>query len=214
MKKSLVILLATTLAFSLTACGNKETTQQPQQQEQEQEQNQEQNQDQSQEQQQTEAVAITDPVELLTTVWDSYADDDKFAVAGGDMSEENMTMDGPGRYGIEDAELVDNSLGFPAADIDQIDDAASLTHMMNANTFTAGAYHVVDSTNIATVAADVKENILNRQWICGFPDKVVIASVGNYVVAFFGENGIVDTFKTQLTEVYPTATIISEDPIA
>lgn len=194
MKKALVILMASMLTFSLTACGNKGNNE---------------NTTQGAENQ----VTIGSSLEILETVWGSYGDDEKFAVAGGDMSEENNRMDAPGKYGVEDAESIDYALGYPAAAIDKIDDAASLVHMMNANTFTCGAYHVKESNDVASVAEAIKENIMVRQWMCGFPDKLVVANIGDYVVAFFGKNDTVDTFKDKLSASYPTTAIISEDVI-
>ena len=42
----------------------------------------------------------------------------------------------PGNFSMDDADLLDSSLGFPAAEAGKIDGAASLVHMMNLNTFT------------------------------------------------------------------------------
>ncbi len=111
-----------------------------------------------------------DALALLNTVWSSYAEDDKFAVSGGDMNEENMVDGAPGNFSVSDGDALDYSLGYPAADADKLADAASLTHMMNANTFTAGAYHLSDKSDMDTVVSDLKDNIMSRQWMCGFPD--------------------------------------------
>ena len=44
---------------------------------------------------------------------------------------------------------------------------------------------------------DLEENIKNTQWMCGFPDTLIVASVGNeYIVSAFGNAEIVETFKT------------------
>lgn len=67
--------------------------------------------------------------------------------AGGDFNEENMCMDGPGNFGIDDIDALDATLALPADAAELIDNAASLTHMMNANTFTAGAFHLGDAAN-------------------------------------------------------------------
>ena len=83
-----------------------------------------------------EQPAVGSALELLQTVWNSYADDEKFSVIGGDASEENMTTDAPGKFDTADSAALDSMLGFPAGEADKIDDAASLVHMMNANTFT------------------------------------------------------------------------------
>lgn len=149
---------------------------------------------------------------LLNTVWASYGDDDKFPVAGGDM--ENANMEGAGDYALTDATALDTALGFPAASVDKIDEAASLVHMMNANTFTCGAYHVVNAEDMADLQAAIKDNIMQRQWLCGFPDKLVIVTVDNYVIAFFGENEIVDTFAGQLASAFATAQTVCDEPIA
>lgn len=157
---------------------------------------------------------IADSLTLLETVWNSYNDDEKFPVAGGDMTEEHMAMDAPGVYGLDDADAIDAALGLPAASVDKVDGAASLVHMMNANTFTCGAYHVKDEKDVSDVCASLKDNIMTRQWICGFPDKLVVAEVDGYVVAFFGEEEIVNQFKDKLTGAYSAASVVSEDPIA
>ena len=157
--------------------------------------------------------SIPDAVSLLTTVWNSYQEEEKFSVIGGDFSEENQNMNGPGKYSLEDGAALDSTLGFPADSIAKIDDAATLVHMMNANTFTCGAFHVTNSNDFDSTAASIKENILNRQWLCGFPDKLVIASVDNYIVSMFGDTQLIDTFKQKLTTAYSTVEIICEEAI-
>lgn len=157
--------------------------------------------------------SVKSPLELLTTVWSSYEDDYKFPVAGGDMSEENMTMDAPGKFSIEDTVALDTTLGFPEASVENIDDAASLVHMMNANTFTCGAFHLKNTEDADNISAAIKDNIMQRQWMCGFPDKLVIIKVDDYIISFFGENEIVDTFKTKLTAVYTSAETMCDEPI-
>ena len=123
-------------------------------------------------------------------------------------------MGDPGKFNIDDGAVMDTTLGFPAAFVDKIDDAASLVHMMNANTFTCGVFHVVNADDLSDVCAALEDNILQRQWICGFPDKLVIVKVGDYIVSFFGDNEIVDTFKTKLTEAYTSAETVCEEHIS
>lgn len=153
------------------------------------------------------------PLDILSTVWNSYAEDDKFMIAGGDSSEENAKTNEPGVFSIDDMAALDSSLGFPETSVDKIDSAASIMHMMNANTFTCGAYHVKSSDDVAAVAEAVKENIMKRQWMCGFPDKLVIMTVDDCVIAFFGNNEIVDTFKVNLASSYASAQTVCEDAI-
>lgn len=199
MKKLFTLILAGILAASFAGCGSSDK---------------EGNSDNgSSASQQAEKDIVSDPVSLLSGVWDTYGENDKFPVAGGDFSEENMNPEGAGRYSISDPDAIDNALGFPVASVDKIEDAASLLHMMNGNTFTAAAYQVKDEKEAANVASEIKSNILARQWMCGMPDKLIVAVSGKYVVSCFGENEIVDTFKSKLTEKYPSVKIVSEDAI-
>ena len=190
MKRLLTVLLTAVLAVSLLACGGGKT-----------------------ENGNGSTPAISDSLELLNKVWGSYSDSEKFPVAGGDLSEANNKMDAPGKYDISDADAIDNSLGFPAADIAKIDNAASLMHMLNSNSFTCGVYHVKSANDVNAVAGDIKTNVMGRRWMCGFPDKLVVMSVDDYVVSFYGLNDFVDTFKTKVTGAYSQAKVISETPI-
>ena len=197
MKKIVTLLLAAVMLLTLVACGNggKETTAN------------------GEDTTASQAVESKDPLAVLQTVWASYGDDEKFAVAGGDMSEENSKMDEPGVFSLENKEELDATLGLSAEAAEKVDSAASLVHMMNANTFTCGAFKVKNADDVASLAELLKDNILKRQWMCGFPDKLVVASVDDVVLAFFGKNDNIDTFKAKLTEAYASAEVISESPI-
>lgn len=159
------------------------------------------------------AVEITDSLEIFTTVWATYGDEEKFSIAGGDYN--NSVMDAPGKFNATDLESLDSMLGVPADAAAYIDDAASMMHMMNANTFTAGAYHIADTTNQQAFCDSLKENIMNRQWMCGFPDTLIIVTIGDsYVVSAFGNAEIIETFKTKLTTEYPAATVLYQESLA
>lgn len=156
---------------------------------------------------------IADPVSLLDGVWSAYSDEDKFPAAGGDFSEENNKMDAPGKYSLEDTEAADATLGIPAGTAAKIEDAASLVHMMNGNTFTCAAYKVKSDEDVSAVISEIKSNLSSRQWVCGCPDKLLIASTGNYVISAFGENEIMNTFKSKLTSVYSSVKIDADEAI-
>lgn len=189
MKKLVALMLAAALAVSVTACGggtNTETTKDD-----------------------TEGKKAVD---ILTDVYAAYEEDEKFSIAGGDY--ENMVMDAPGTVNVANGETLDTLLGFPAGSAELLDDGASMMHMMNQNTFTAGVYHVVNADDVQTVADAIKENILNRQWMCGFPDDLVIYSVGtSYVAAVFGAEDLVDNFEEELQETYSSAKLLHEEDL-
>ena len=151
-------------------------------------------------------------LEILEKVWSKYSNDEKFPATGG--SEKHMKEDKPGKFDVSDAEALDFELGFPKAQASEIDDAASLMHMLNQNSFSCGVYHVKDSANVEALAGKIKENILARQWMCGFPEKLVILSVGNYIVSVFGAAELTDTFTAKLSAEYSLTKQLCDVPIA
>ncbi len=157
--------------------------------------------------------AKASPVEILKKVWASYADEEKFPAAGGDMTEANMNMEGPGVYGLEDAEGFTATTHFPADAMSKIDSAATLMHMMNANTFTCAAYRLVNSADAKALAGEVKDSIMSTQWMCGFPEKLVIAVVDGCVISCFGNGEIVDNFTAKLQAAYSSAEVVVNEAI-
>ena len=113
MKKFLAMMLALLMVLSLAACGgNKDAAgDQP--------------------------AEITGTLSLLETVWNDFGEDEKFAVIGGGPEQENMVDDAPGAYDLTDRSLAEINLVLPESA--QVDEAASLIHMMNANTFHGAA---------------------------------------------------------------------------
>ena len=151
-------------------------------------------------------------LEILEKVWSKYSADEKFPATGG--SEKQMKEDLPGKFDVSDAEALDFELGFPKANASEIDDAASLMHMLNQNNFSCGVYHVKDSGNVEALAGKIKENILARQWLCGFPEKLVILTIGDYIVSVFGAGELTDTFVAKLSAEYSSAKQLFDVPVA
>ena len=153
------------------------------------------------------------PLNLLNTVWKSYSEDDKFPASGGDYSEENAKDDAPGKFDVSDSAVLESTLAVLEDSADLLKKAASLTHMMNLNTFTAGAFQLKDSKNADKFAKAMKESIENRRWVCGFPDKFVIIKVNGYVVSAFGAEDLIDTFKSKTLKTYQDAKVYCEENI-
>lgn len=199
MKKKIAVLMCTVLMMTMIGCGNSNDASGE-------------NGNAAENNAPVETVAVADSVELLTNVWSTYEEADKFPIGGGDY--ENMVMDTVGAFDVTKTEDLDSLLGMPADGAAMIDDAASMMHMMNANTFTAGAYHLTDASNQQSLADLLKDNIMNRQWMCGFPDTLLIASVGGeYMVSAFGNAEIMETFKTKLQEQYEVTEVIYEESL-
>ena len=86
-------------------------------------------------------------------------------------------------------------------------------HMMNLNTFTCGAFHVKNSGDVSAVADALRQNVQNTQWMCGFPDKLVVLTYGEYVVALFGADDLVDDFVNTMTATYTGVQTACDEPI-
>lgn len=184
MKKLISILLAAVMVFAFAACGNSSGTNGGND------------------------AAVTDPLEVLTKAWEGLPEDEKFPAAGGDMT--TPVDNAPGKFDVSDTDNLSYMLSFPAESADLIDSAASLTHMMNMNTFSCGAYHLKNAADAATLAQALRDSIQSRQWMCGFPDKLVVITINEVVVSMYGHEDLINAFRDQITGAY-TAAVINYD---
>lgn len=200
MKKLIALLLALTMVIGLAACGNSnnETPETP---------------DVPETTEGAEAPAVSGPataLELLETVWALYGDDEKFPVFGGDGL--NMVDGAPGAY--TDMEALQSQLLVPAEEQANVTEIASLFHGMMLNNFSCGAFKLAEGVDAAAFADTMYNAVAGNQWMCGFPEKVMIAVVGDYVVMVFGLNDAVNPFEAKLTEAYPNADIKYTEALA
>ena len=157
------------------------------------------------------AAAVDDALTILNAIWNTYSDEEKFPAAGGDS--EHAVDGAPGSFDVSNADSLSYLLTFPADDASLIDSAASLVHMMNLNTFTCGAFHVADANNVARLADDLRTTIQAKHWMCGFPDKLVIVTVGQSVFSVYGNEELVNTFRDKLLASYSAATAVYDEAI-
>lgn len=148
---------------------------------------------------------------LLSSIYNAFAEDQKFPIGGGDSA--NLVMDAPGAFDITNVEELESSLGFPSSQAANIDGAASMIHMMNANTFTGAAYHLIDGADADAFAEAVKETVLAKQWICGMPDTLVILSADGYIITAYGNAELIENFKTTALSAVSGSEVILETPI-
>lgn len=219
MKKTLVLILAGLIALSAAACNNNDDNNSKSEsnnsaissvESKEESKADESSAEESKEEESSEVVAaekVSDPYEVLTKTWNNFADDEKFAAVGGDMTEEHLTDGAPGKYNLDDASTAEYALSLPSAQFDNVDSAASLMHMMNANTFTCAAFHVKEGVDVEEFTKTVRDFIQAKRWMCGMPDKVAVYVVGECVVSCYGYDDIMESFKNHLTEAYPDVSV-------
>lgn len=177
MKKFFALMLAAVMALSLVACGSSN--------------------DAKDDQFGDKPAEITSALGILETAWNDYGDDEKFSVVGGKTGE-NMVEDAPADYDLSDRATAEANLALPEAA--QVDQAATLSHALNANTFTAAAYHATGDAK--ELASSLRDSIQQHHWMCGFPEKVVVAVRGEYVVTVVGAEDLVDAFASRLNGIF------------
>lgn len=189
MKKITILFLTAAIIFTMFGCGKNQDSQEG-----------------------SEGAAFKESVDVLNAVLHVYSEGDLFAISGGDQ--ENAVMDVPGRFDISKTEELDITLGLPASEASKIDDAASMVHLMNGNTFTGAAYHLKDDANLDAFADAVKSNLLDRQWMCGIPDTLIIIDAGGaYVITAYGNAEIIEIFKNNALSALDGAKVVVEEPI-
>ena len=210
MKKLIAMLLALVLVLGLCACGagtekTPETTQPTQAAT-----------EPSEVIDDTEPVETTAPVvpneatDNLSVIWDAYAGEEFFTM-GGDM---NSMVDGaPGNYDLADEGLT-TILHVPEDQIPNLICASSLMHGMLANNFTCGMYLVSEDADVKAFADAMKASIDSTQWVCGMPEKVLIAVVDTqFVMVAFGLNDTITALETATTTVHPGVEILYSEAI-
>ncbi len=154
---------------------------------------------------------ILDSADVINQVVDTYAEDEKFMAMGGDAS---APVDGKaGKLNLSDTETV-NSLIHASTDvIADVDEASSFVHAMNANTFTAASFKLKEGVDATTFSNNLKTGVLSTQWMCGFPEKIIIATVngGEYVVYAIGATDLVSNFNSKLQAKYGESVVIVTD---
>lgn len=194
MKKLFTLLLALAMVLSLAACGNSGSN------------------DATNGTDSGAANVPANALEVLENIWSGYGDDEKFPVIGGNM--ESPVDGAPGNYDMAYAENMTYNLLIPADQLTNITEAASMIHMMNANTFTSGVFHLAEGVAAADFAATMQSAVQNNRWMCGFPETLVIATIGGeYVLVAFGINDAMTPFQTHLSAAYPDAEVLYNEAI-
>ena len=146
---------------------------------------------------------IKEPVDVLNAVWEKYEEGERFFSIGGDYG--NLVDNAPAAYDLTaDPEVTASQLVCSAENAKMVKSAASLIHAMNSNNFTAAVYEMAKGSKSADFIAAMDKDIVSNQWICGFPERLLIATIDEkYVLIAFGASDIVDNFKAKLTVAFP-----------
>ena len=221
MKRLVVMVLCGVLAFSMAGCGGKGDDTQKGSQSEIQSENTEDNTQPEKEDTQPEGNDTQpggnedqtggDALSLMTTIWNNFPEDNKFPCFGGNQNE-NAVEGAAGKFDISDTNGMTNLLLIPEEIQGNVDDAATLIHMMNLNTFTGAVLHLTDGST-ADAADKIKDKVCNNHFVCGAPTKIAVLTSGDYVMYVFGADDLVDSFANVAKEKIEGATVVYHEPI-
>lgn len=158
------------------------------------------------------APSIESAVAFLTDVWNAFGEENQFACAGGDA---DHAVEGPGVYQLNEAnaESFQYLLHVTPEQYGMLEgEAATLMHMMNGNTFTSAVAKLKEPAKASEFAESYKTAIQEQRWMCGFPDKVVVISVGDYVVMAYGHEGNIDNLVAACSAVEESSKVLVDAP--
>lgn len=158
------------------------------------------------------APVIESAAAFYEDVWSAFGEENQFPCGGGDM---DNTVEGPGKFNLteENAESFKSLLHVTDELYAMLDDdVATLQHMMNLNTFSSAVAKLKDPNQAEEFAEGYKTAIQAQRWMCGFPDKVVVISVGDYVVMAYGHEDNINNLAAACSSVIPEATVLIDAP--
>ena len=207
MKRIVFALLALTLMFSMVACGEAAKETETMEEATATAETLEATTEEANKTEEKEEASETGAVAILNKAWNKVPEDKKFPVMGGDF---DAPVDGKaGKVNIKNVENTTATLHITEEDLGKVTEAAAITHMMNANTFTCAAYQV-KSEDAEAFISSLKDSIKATQWMCGFPETLIIYTVdGEYVVAAFGNGEAIDNFEAGLNDAFGASAVLN-----
>ena len=133
----------------------------------------------------------TAAVEVLEFMWNAMGAEHQPASYGGHFSEE--MQGGPYTYDLTYAEDLAATLLLPENQMDKVTDAATVVHMLNANSMTTGVLKMKEGTDVKAFAKAVSERISGNRWMCGFPEKMAVIQINeDFLFVAYGLAELVD----------------------
>lgn len=198
MKRFFTLVLAAMTALSLAACSSDDTK--------------ETNSRTDSSVTEAQTPAYDDPTAVLAAAWSAYPEGDKFPIFGGSTDIATEYDGKPGPFTLTLTDELRGSLKVPESIIPQIKSAASMIHMMNANTFTCAAFEI--DGDIDAFSSALVDSVNSTQWLCGFPETVITVKTGSYLIMAFGNGAVMQKFKTAVMSSVEGAALVHEGPVS
>lgn len=195
MKRYFALIMSSVLLLSVVSCGKKPDDNNN-------------NDDKSTEQQTSSVTSEIKPqftanntLEVLNKIWNAYKADEKFPALGGDYN--HAVQNAPGTFDLSDKASLYSQLVCGESVAAKIDEASSIAHSMNANTFTAAVFRIDKDAKADHFVDQMRTGIKNNKWICGSPEVFFVSKLSDdYVISVFGSKEEVNRFSAVLKSVY------------
>lgn len=152
-------------------------------------------------------IEIVDAKEILTKTWDSYTNEERFEIMGGHFASALIGM--PEKFDLTQVTDLSQMYCVPEAQIENLDDGATMIDLYNAGRFMAGAFHVIAGADAEMFATEMRTQILENQWHGEKPEKLLILKIDEqYVIPVWGREVLVDEFKEKIEAIYQEMIVV------
>ena len=159
------------------------------------------------------SVETNEAVDMLASAWDKWESEYKEYFAGGTtkFDDDYNVLNPQGAPGVVDAEELEFGYYVPNANLSSVSAAASVYHGLNKNNFTAATFIVEDA---AAFAAIMKDALLTTNYVCGFPEHLLVYTLSdNCVLYVLGNLSVMEGFGDAVMSAYPNATVIYDGAV-
>ena len=157
-----------------------------------------------------EGKAYTSSVEVLETMLNKEELD--FPFMGGGF--ENAKDNAPAKVDSKDEAFI-NAFGIKGEMTKKVKEMASMTHLMNQNTFNCVAVMLNDGEDAKAFAKEMETNLANTQWLCGAPSILYVIDCGNNtLVCMYGDGEVTDPVKEKAMKNLTGSTLLTETSLA
>lgn len=151
--------------------------------------------------------------EILREIWQGYANEERFAVFGGDP--QNSVADGPGDIEHADTAMLQQRFFLSAELSAQITEAAALEHLLNRNVFCAAVFRLAEGTDEVKFAQLLASALEEVSWEGGRPQRYLISQPKQgFVLLTYGQTRVLETFLIRMNQAHPKGRILAYQEIS
>lgn len=147
---------------------------------------------------------------VMLGIWEQF-EGDKNVYIGGSSTDYRLAT--PWQVPLLDKDFLQGALFLSEEQVPKVKAAASLMHSLNTNNLTVGAVALEEGVDFKAFATEVKDRILQNQWVCGRPGGMRIVKVEEYLLILYGSGSYSGSFVDALNEAYPEAEVLCRETI-